>query len=89
MYAAAKVGAILVPLNPSYKELELRHVLQHSSPKMLVAAASCKGVDMVHTVQAATCHMLSSGSQQGNHTLEHLLVLNSPSSGRIVYMHQC
>ncbi len=81
MYATAKMGAVLVPLNPNYKERELTYLLQHSRARMLVAAASCKGIDMVQMVHAATCHMLVFDSHLEDCTLEHLLVLNSPASG--------
>lgn len=82
MYATARVGAILVPVNPRYQERELTYTLQHSGAKMLVAASSCKGVDILSTVQAATSSMLSPGRQLEKHMLEHLLILDAPSVGK-------
>ena len=59
MYATATMGAILVPLNPSYTASELTFALQHSRASMLVAASSCKGMDMVDTVQAAAQDLMT------------------------------
>ncbi|MGV0715632.1 AMP-binding protein [Mycolicibacterium sp. XJ662] len=44
-YATAKVGAILVTVNPAYRTHELAYVLQHSSIRMLVAATEFKSSD--------------------------------------------
>src|SRR5215218_6088750 len=37
-YAAARIGAILVNLNPAYKSAELRYALQQSGAKLLLLA---------------------------------------------------
>jgi len=53
-YATAKVGAILVNINPAYRATELAHALRQSECRMLVAAAEYRGTDyrdMVADVQ--------------------------------------
>jgi len=44
-YATAKVGAILVTINPAYRTHELVYVLRHSGVRLLVAATDFKGSD--------------------------------------------
>ncbi|MFI1993439.1 AMP-binding protein [Actinoplanes sp. NPDC020271] len=44
-YATARLGAILVTVNPAYRSHELRYVLQQSGIRTLVAASSFKGSD--------------------------------------------
>ncbi|WP_310766812.1 AMP-binding protein [Mycobacterium sp. Z3061] len=44
-YATAKVGAILVTINPAYRSHELSHVLRHSGTRLLVSAAAFKTSD--------------------------------------------
>src|SRR6266700_4016481 len=44
-YAAAKVGAILVNINPAYRTSELEFVLNQSGAKMLIAAQQLKTSD--------------------------------------------
>ena len=54
-YATAKVGAILVNINPAYRTHEVRYVLEQSGCRYLVAAAEFKGssyVDMIGEVRA-------------------------------------
>ena len=51
-YAAARVGAILVNLNPAYREHEIAYTLRHSGTKLLVAATRVKGSDYVALVGA-------------------------------------
>ena len=81
MYATATMGAVLVPLNPSYTAPELQYALQHSKASMLVAASACKGVDMVNTVQAAAQPLMTPSGGQICVPLKHLLVLDAPSAG--------
>ncbi|MGP9501691.1 AMP-binding protein [Specibacter sp. AOP5-B1-6] len=53
-YATAKIGAILVNVNPSYRVHELRYAVQQSGMAMIVAPPSFKGSDyraMVEQVQ--------------------------------------
>ncbi|HZQ84798.1 MAG TPA: AMP-binding protein [Acidimicrobiales bacterium] len=44
-YATAKIGAVLVNINPAYRAHELQYVLRQSSVRMLVAAPSFKSSD--------------------------------------------
>jgi fatty-acyl-CoA synthase len=44
-YATAKVGAILVNINPAYRTHELSYVLNQSGARMLVSATEFKGSD--------------------------------------------
>ena len=81
MYATAMMGAILVPLNSSYKSAELRHVLQHCKPTMLIAAARSKGVDLIQRVLDATGYSAADGQTPSPHLLSHLLFLDAPAAG--------
>jgi fatty-acyl-CoA synthase len=49
-YAAARVGAILVNLNPAYKSAELRYALQQSGARLLLLAKGFRGTDYVAVV---------------------------------------
>ena len=49
-YALAKVGAILVNVNPAYRTHELAYVLNHSGTRALIAATSFKTSDYVAMV---------------------------------------
>ncbi len=54
-YATAKVGAVLVTVNPAYRTSELAYVLQQSGVVLLVSATEFKGSDyraMVDEVRA-------------------------------------
>jgi fatty-acyl-CoA synthase len=56
-YATAKIGVILVNINPAYRTHELAYVLNHASCTMLIAAPSFKTsnyVEMVATVRPDT-----------------------------------
>ena len=44
-YATAKIGAILVTINPAYRTHELAYVLQHAGVRMLLSASEFKGSD--------------------------------------------
>ncbi|MFZ1176402.1 MAG: long-chain-fatty-acid--CoA ligase, partial [Mycobacterium sp.] len=44
-YATAKVGAILVAINPAYRTHELSYVLRHSGTRLLVSATAFKTSD--------------------------------------------
>src|SRR5690606_12895971 len=45
MFAAAKLGATIVPLNPKYTTPELQYMLRHSESVVCVTAESWGGVD--------------------------------------------
>ena len=46
-FATARIGAILVNINPAYKSSELRYVLQQSGIKMLLLAKEFRGTNYV------------------------------------------
>ncbi|MFD3812606.1 AMP-binding protein [Rhodococcus sp. NPDC058639] len=54
-YATAKIGAILVNINPAYRSHELQYVLEQAGVRMLVSASAFKTSDyaqMIETVRA-------------------------------------
>ncbi|MDK9494255.1 MULTISPECIES: AMP-binding protein [Streptomyces] len=50
-YATAKIGAILVTVNPAYRSHELEYVLNQSGIRLLVAADSFKGSDYAAMIE--------------------------------------
>jgi fatty-acyl-CoA synthase len=46
-YATAKLGVILVNINPAYRPTELQYALGQSGCRWLIAAPECKGSDFV------------------------------------------
>jgi fatty-acyl-CoA synthase len=50
-YATAKIGAILVTINPAYRTHELRYVLDQAGVRMLVAAPSFRTSDYAAMVE--------------------------------------
>ncbi|HET7761940.1 MAG TPA: AMP-binding protein [Phycicoccus sp.] len=52
-FATAKVGAILVNINPAYRTHELTYVLNQAGIRVLVTAESFKGSDYVAMVESA------------------------------------
>jgi len=53
-FATAKIGAILVNINPAYRTHELAYALNHSGCRLLISAPAFKGssyVDMVESVR--------------------------------------
>jgi fatty-acyl-CoA synthase len=51
-FATAKIGAILVNINPAYRTHELAYALQQSGCRLLVAATEVKGTSYVDMVDA-------------------------------------
>ncbi|MBG0740972.1 AMP-binding protein [Paeniglutamicibacter antarcticus] len=51
-YASAKIGAILVNVNPSYREHELRYALQQSGLKLLISMTGYRSTDCRAMVDA-------------------------------------
>ena len=45
MFAAAKVGAVIVPLNPRYTVPELQYMLRHSEATVVISAENFNGID--------------------------------------------
>nr|WP_145745409.1 AMP-binding protein [Saccharopolyspora dendranthemae] len=68
-YATARVGAILVNINPAYRAHELEFVLQQAGVRMLVSAQSFKGSDYVGIVEQV---------RGGCPGLERVVFLDSP-----------
>ena len=52
-YAAARIGAILVNVNPAYRTHELEYALKHSGVSTLVLARSFRGADYAAMVREA------------------------------------
>lgn len=51
-YAAAKIGAILVNINPAYRIQELLYVLNQSEAKLIIAATEFKGANYASMIDA-------------------------------------
>ncbi len=68
-YATAKIGVILVNINPAYRTHELAYALNHSGCRMLIAAPSFKTSDYVQMVDAVRGEL---------HSLEETVYLFSP-----------
>jgi fatty-acyl-CoA synthase len=49
-YATARIGAVLVNVNPAYRIHELGHALRHSGVRLLVSATSFKSSDYVNMI---------------------------------------
>jgi fatty-acyl-CoA synthase len=45
MFAAAKLGAVIVPLNPRYTVPELQYMLRHSEATVVISAENFNGID--------------------------------------------
>jgi fatty-acyl-CoA synthase len=59
-FATAKLGVILVNINPSYRVNELEYALGHSGCRWLIAAQGCRGSDyvaMVHAIRDAVASL--------------------------------
>jgi fatty-acyl-CoA synthase len=52
-YATAKIGAILVPINPAYRQQELQYVLNHAEIRLVVSAERFKTSDYRAMLDAA------------------------------------
>ncbi|MDX6682003.1 MAG: fatty-acyl-CoA synthase, partial [Solirubrobacteraceae bacterium] len=50
-FATAKVGVVLVTVNPAYRVTELAYALRQSACRMLVAARSFKGSDYAAMIE--------------------------------------
>ncbi|WP_327119942.1 AMP-binding protein [Nocardia sp. NBC_01730] len=68
-YATAKVGAILVNINPAYRTSELEYVLRQAGVRMLVAAAEFKSSNYVAMIEQVRPNCPA---------LEQVLVLGTP-----------
>ncbi|UUV28833.1 AMP-binding protein [Amycolatopsis roodepoortensis] len=68
-YATAKIGAILVNINPAYRSHELEYVLNQAGIKLIVAAASFKTSDYAGMIAEAGPKCPA---------LEHVVLLDGP-----------
>ncbi|WP_069161772.1 AMP-binding protein [Nocardia altamirensis] len=68
-YATAKIGAILVNINPAYRTSELEYVLRQAGVRMLVSAAEFKTSDYVAMIEEVRPNLAD---------LAQVLVLGSP-----------
>jgi len=81
-YATAKVGAILVNVNPAYRSHELAYVLQQSGMRMLVSAVVHKTSDyraMIDEVRS-TCPELREVVYMGEPSWDELLAAGARAS---------
>ncbi|MEP7016674.1 MAG: AMP-binding protein [Actinomycetota bacterium] len=81
-YATAKVGAILVNVNPAYRSHELAYVLQQSGMRMLVSAVVHKTSDyraMIDEVRS-TCPDLHEVVYMGESSWDELLAAGARAS---------
>ena len=69
-FATAKIGAILVNINPAYRTHELAYALQQSGCRLLVAATEVKGTSYVDMVDAVRGDIA---------TLERVIHLGTPA----------
>ncbi|QCQ93953.1 AMP-binding protein [Rhodococcus sp. SGAir0479] len=69
-YATAKIGAILVNINPAYRTHELQYVLNQAGVRMLIAAPSFKTSDYAAMIDEVRPECTA---------LEHVLLLGSSS----------
>jgi fatty-acyl-CoA synthase len=51
-YATARIGAILVPVNPAYREHELKYVVNHAQIRIIFSAQSFKSSDYARMLEA-------------------------------------
>lgn len=73
-YASAKIGAILVNVNPSYRTHELAYVLNQSGVRLLISATEFKSSDYVAMVEAV---------RQDAPTLTEVIFLGTEDWGRL------
>jgi fatty-acyl-CoA synthase len=74
-YATAKIGAILVTINPAYRTQELEYVLKRAGSRMLLAVRAFKTSNY-----AADYAAMISEVRPRCQALEHLMLLGSPQS---------
>ena len=73
-YATAKIGAILVNINPAYRTSELEYALAQSGCRAVIAAPEFKGADYGAMV---------AGVRGSLPALEHVILLGSPDWDRL------
>ncbi len=78
-YASAKVGAILVNINPAYRARELEHALKQSGVSVLVMARSFRQTDYVGMLAALAPDVLTARGGP-------LAVATLPSLRHVIYL---
>ncbi len=78
-YAAAKVGAILVNLNPAYRLRELEYALKQSGVSVLVTARNFRKTDYIAILIALAPELLASSG-------EPLAIAKLPHLRHVIYM---
>ncbi|SDS45816.1 fatty-acyl-CoA synthase [Nocardioides scoriae] len=71
-FATAKIGAVLVNVNPSYRTHEFSYALQQSGMKLLISAESFKASDYRAMIQEVTA------AQGAEHQLERVVHIGTP-----------
>jgi fatty-acyl-CoA synthase len=66
LYATARVGAILVNINPAYRSHELAYVLNQSGVKLLFTIGGSRGVSYLDTLETLTPLVGNGGCGKGN-----------------------
>ena len=74
-FATAKVGAILVNVNPAYRTSELEYALRQSGMRMLISAASFKSSDYAAMIEEVRPRLAA---------LERVVLLGSPAWDRLL-----
>jgi fatty-acyl-CoA synthase len=74
-YATARIGAILVNINPAYRSHELRYVLGQSGISMLFSATEHKGSDYARMIDDVRADIA---------TLREVVYLGEPSWDRVI-----
>lgn len=88
--ATAKIGAILVNINPSYQAEELKYALNQSGCKMLVMAHQFKSSNFTHIIQSLAPELAKSqAGQLASSSLPHLKtiirLLDEPQAGMFTW----
>ena len=65
LYATARVGAILVNINPAYRSHELAYVLNQSGVKLLFTIGGSRGVSYLDTLERLTPLVGAGGRGKG------------------------
>ena len=74
-YAAAKIGAVITPMNPSYKEHEVEHQAKDSEAKVLVTTQALYGIAKAATTALPNVRIIVIGdaAPEGSHLFRDLL----------------
>ncbi len=71
-FATAKIGAILVNINPNYRSHELKYALNKAGVKLLITADRSKYINYSGIVQELAPEMLDDETELQSHELPHL-----------------